>query len=1060
MGHESQQTILIVNDTPDQLEIMQFLLHQSGYRVLTASNGYEGLKVARRERPLLVVSDVAMPQMDGIELARRINADAELSAIPVLLVSAIRKDTESIVEGLQAGAFDYLEVPYQPSHLLVKVKRLLEVGATERARRESEEKYRALVEQAADGITICDAQGNILEVNARACEIFGYTCEEMVSRNVADFMPAKDLPISPLNFKELLAGETILSERQVRRKDGRLVLLEISAKMLEDGRLQAIVRDITERRQAEQMRAQLAAIVECSDDAIISKTLNGVITSWNNGAERIYGYSAEEAIGLPIYLIVPADRGDEVEQMLEKIRSRKSVKNFETVRQHKDGRLIDVSITISPIKDGSGNITGAAMIARDITERKQAEDKLRREALVFESISDGVLITDLEGRIIDLNPAAERIFGYTKEEMLGMRPTTFQDTTAKGESGDERIATVLREGRWVGELPFVRKDGSKGVAEVSIVLQRDAQGNPAALIEVNRDITERKRAEEALHESEATLYGIFEFAPDAMMVVDEKGRIVRTNEQAEKMFGYWREEMLNQSIEILLPDRFRENHREHRTNYYSELRPRQMGVNMDLYGRRKDGTEFPVDIMLSPIKRGQSRMVIATIRDITERKQGEEQLRHDAFHDALTDLPNRALFADHLRLAIERAKRHPDHLIAVMFLDLDRFKIVNDSLGHEAGDNLLIAAAKRLRAILRPEDTVARLGGDEFAVLLDSIEGLSHSLHVAERIERELSAPFTLGNRQVFTTASIGIAISSSGYDPPEQLMRKADTAMYRAKSRGPGRHEVFDDDMHAMAVAMLQVETDLHWALKEGQFRLHFQPIISLASGVIISFEALLRWQHPERGLLFPNEFISIAEETGLIVPIGEWVLRESCRQLCAWQKQFPIALPLSINVNVASRQFMQPDFTEQIRNVLQENNLAPEDLKLEITESTLLQHSEVATPVLRQLHELGVGLVTDDFGTGYSSLSYLHRFPIKGLKVDRSFVSQISADEVRREIVRSVVMLAHNLHIDVVAEGVEEKAQFEHLLALQCEYGQGYYFSRPLECAAAQELITKSVH
>ena len=449
-----------------------------------------------------------------------------------------------------------------------------------------------------------------------------------------------------------------------------------------------------------------------------------------------------------------------------------------------------------------------------------------------------------------------------------------------------------------------------------------------------------------------------------------------------------------------------------------------------------------------------------SIEEITARKRVEEQLLHNAFHDALTELPNRALFIDHLKLAFERSKRYKEHSIAVLFLDLDRFKTVNDSLGHEAGDRLLIATAHRLKEILRPEDTFARMGGDEFAVLLDNIEGVNIAVHVAERIRREFSDPFYLDKREVFTSASIGIALSSASCDSPEDLLRNADTSMYRAKTLGKARHEVFDQEMQAQVVRLLEIETDLHRAVKSREFCLHFQPIVSLKPVRITGFEALLRWHHPRRGLLYPDEFIPVAEETGLIVEIGGWVLREACLKLTRWQGQYPTTPPLSISVNISSRQFMQPALVEQVEEILKETALPPRSLKLEITESTLMEHSETACTMLKQLQELGVDLVTDDFGTGYSSLSYLHRFPINGLKVDRSFVRRMKPGEQSWKIIRSVILLARSLGIGVVAEGVEEEEQLSYLRSLRCEYGQGNYFSQPLEYRAVPALLSKQSH
>ena len=436
-------------------------------------------------------------------------------------------------------------------------------------------------------------------------------------------------------------------------------------------------------------------------------------------------------------------------------------------------------------------------------------------------------------------------------------------------------------------------------------------------------------------------------------------------------------------------------------------------------------------------------------------QEREEQLLHDAFHDKLTGLPNRVSFIDRLEHAILYAKRRENYLFAVLFLDLDRFKVVNYSLGHAIGDQLLQAIANRLQACVRPGDTVARLGGDEFTILLENIQNVEDATQVADHIQKELTLPFNLSGNQVFTAASIGIALSTPDYDRSEELLCDADTTMYRAKVLGKGRYEVFDKTMHTQAMALLQLENDLRRAIERQEFRLHYQPIVSLKSNRVTGFEALARWQHPERGLVSPAEFIPVAEETGLIVPIGAWVLREACRQMRAWQVQFPVHSPLTISVNISGKQFSQPDLIKQIKQILHETGLDARSLKLEITESVLMENAESAVAMIVQLQNLGIRLSMDDFGTGYSSLSYLHRFPIDTLKIDRSFVNDVDVDAEKIEIISTVVALAWNLGMDVVAEGVETKKQMYQLKALKCEFGQGYFFSRPLDSEKAGALI-----
>jgi diguanylate cyclase (GGDEF)-like protein len=450
-----------------------------------------------------------------------------------------------------------------------------------------------------------------------------------------------------------------------------------------------------------------------------------------------------------------------------------------------------------------------------------------------------------------------------------------------------------------------------------------------------------------------------------------------------------------------------------------------------------------------------------------EAEPTEEQLLHQAFQDALTELlhgnshdpltglPNRDLFLQHLGLAIERSKRREGYLFAVLVLDLDRFRVVNDSLGHAVGDHLLAAAARRIKACLRPGDIVARLGGDEFAVILHDLRYHSEALRAAEEIQMAMALPFRADGHEVFSTVSIGVVMSTANWERPEDFFRNADIAMNRAKEMGKARHEVFDKDMYARALTLMRLETDLRRAIRREEFQLHYQPFFSLATGALDGFEALVRWRHPDRGLLPPAEFIPCAEETGLIVAIDRWVLGEACRQMQEWRAAIPAASSLTLGVNFSSRHFSRPDAIEYVSRTLAATGLDPRCLELEITESVFMGTEEVTTESLTRLNALGVQLSVDDFGTGYSSLGYLHRMPIQKLKIDRSFVGRLGDGAGGQEIVKTIHALGRNLGMCVVAEGIETGEQLAELKALGCEYGQGYYFSRPVDARAAGALL-----
>ncbi|MBN3891364.1 MAG: EAL domain-containing protein [Nostoc sp. JL31] len=586
---------------------------------------------------------------------------------------------------------------------------------------------------------------------------------------------------------------------------------------------------------------------------------------------------------------------------------------------------------------------------------------------------------------------------------------------------------------------------------------------------------------------------LFEFAPDGYLVTDINGTIQEANHVAATLLGVQQKYLVGKPLILFIAQQDRQY-------FSSQINNLQEILNWEIHLQPRRGKPFPANVKASVVYdlgekqlgwrwllcniserkqaeemlyRAYSELEIRVaertaelvkanqklLNEITERKKVESQLLHLAFHDTLTGLENRVAFMNRLKHAINYSKRHSDYLYAVLFIDLDRFKVINDSLGHLNGDQLLLAIASRLQICIRSIDTAARLGGDEFTILLEGIQDMSDAIKVAERIQKELTLPFELDGQEVFITASIGIALSSTvDYQHPEELLRDADTAMYRAKVLGRARYKLFNSDMYANALARLQLETDLRRAIEREEFRVYYQPIVSLTSGSIVGFEALLRWQHPERGLLNPADFIPLAEETGLIFSIGKWVLHEACRQMQVWRVCHCFKLLEKISVNLSVKQFSQPDLIEQIGQILHSTGLDAGTLMLEITENAIVENGDKVTAAILQLQKMGIELSIDDFGTGYSSLGGLYNFPISVLKIDRSFISLMGTNNNNLEIIEIIVTLAHKLGVDVLAEGVETKEQLLLLRKLNCQYGQGHFFSVPLNSSVAEALIMEN--
>ena len=671
--------------------------------------------------------------------------------------------------------------------------------------------------------------------------------------------------------------------------------------------------------------------------------------------------------------------------------------------------------------------------------------RLHRLEQALDTMQVGVTITDTQRRIIYVNRAEAEMHGYTKEELFGEKASIF---APKNLHAKPRQPLRLKElTTWQRESVNIRKDGSTYPVEILSDVVADVDGEPLGIISISRDITARKEREQALLESRERYALALRGANDGIWDWDLHTDSMVFSERWKEMLGYgdvnitedpseWISRVHPEDLERLQRDidTHLDGHTEHFRNEH-----RMLHANGDYRWMLSRGLAVRDDT-------GTPTRMAGSQTDITDRK----------VHDPLTGLPNRALFLDRLENALRRMRRHRG-CIAVLFLDLDRFKLVNDSLGHQAGDQLLGHVARTLEACLRPEDTVARIGGDEFTVLLEAIHDIDDAVMVAERIRSELSDPFFVADQEVFTSASIGIAMSTTGNENAGDLLRDADTAMYRAKADYAGRYEVFDTEMRRRAVDQLHLETDLRRALEREEFRLYYQPIISLASGEISGFEALIRWQHPTRGLLTPFDFIPTAEDTGFILPIGRWVLREACTQIGEWHQEFPRTRALKISVNLSPKQFSHPKLTKHVQEALRESGLEPCFLQLEITESAFIKNIQGAIEMLQRLRRMGVEVAIDDFGTGYSSLGFLDQLPVDILKIDRSFISKIDLAGKQGELVETMIEMAGKLGIEVVAEGVETAAQRERLERLSCHFMQGFSFSAPV---SPEEIKSRFLH
>jgi diguanylate cyclase (GGDEF)-like protein/PAS domain S-box-containing protein len=780
----------------------------------------------------------------------------------------------------------------------------------------------------------------------------------------------------------------------------------------------------------------------------------------NNAVCEYLNYSRQELLTMNVDTIDGNPRLDLWQKCWE-VGTNKKTFQAETCLRKKDGSVLRVEINSNYIKLSDRDLN--CVFVTDLSH-KQKKQEIAIEAeesflSIFDQSAVGIIKVDLDGKFLEVNTGFTEIVGYTSEELQDLNFTDIThpehipfDLELLRKLTDSLSHNIHKEKR------YIHKNGSEVWCYLSVSLVRNPIGEPKYFIGVIIDISDHKRVEQALWESEQRLEGILSSIDDVVWSKSAKNQqTLFLNCGIEKIYGHSLTEFFENPrlwLDVIHPediDRVKEQMQILREKGSSEIEHRIIKPNGEirwLLSRSRliyDGNDNPIRID-------------GINTDVTERKHTEEQLRKNAFYDPLTNLPNRALFMDRLQHAIRAQKRRESALFAVLFLDLDDFKMVNDSLGHTLGDKLLQAIARKLQSCIRPRDTLARLGGDEFTILLLDITNIKDAISVAERIHRELNFPFKINTWEFFINTSIGIALSNTSIideDRGENLLRDADTAMYRAKAMGKARYAVFNQNMHQKAIARLQLETDLRRAIEREELKVHYQPKILLNSGQIAGFEALIRWQHPERGLIYPGEFIQIAEETGSIIPMGKWLLLETCTQIKEWQKKFGVERELKISVNISGKQLREANFVEELDRIIAKTKIDTKLLILEITESILLDNVRNTVAILEHLKNRHIQVSIDDFGTGYSSLSYLQRFPVNNLKIDRSFIQRIGKHGENSEIVRAIINLAHTLGMYVVAEGIETEYQLAILKSLGCDRGQGFLFSKPLKPEAAAQFI-----
>ncbi|MBL0140970.1 MAG: EAL domain-containing protein [Betaproteobacteria bacterium] len=925
---------------------------------------------------------------------------------------------------------------------------------------------RQAFDQATVGLTLVSLDGDYLIVNRAYGELSGYATDELVGRNFRQLTFPEDVAadVAALARVRETGQCPPVVEKRLLRRDGGAVWVRRNSGLLRDsaGMPRFVIGafdDLTERRARERALQSttrfMSAIIETSPVAIYATDLDGMITLWNPAAERTFGFTRGEALGHRAPF-VPADKKDEARLLREKTLAGEVLTNLELARQKADGTQIVINGSAAPLRDEDNRIVGLLVMCSDVTESKRIEAALNEQLhftrALIDAIPSPVYFKDIEGRYRVYNRAWHELWGAgsnwegkTVHDMFGNAIAELHDAR------DQPLYAQPSQVQYEAVMPTTSgHDREMLYSKVSFV---DREGRIAGLIGTITDVTRYKETERALEASEARFRVLTESGLDLISVLGADGTILYQNLALGNLLGYEPGDTLGRNVFDLV---HRDDVDSARAAFRRILETSHFREPLEFRIRHRDGQWRTFESLgTNCVDNPHIRGVVFNSRDVTERKVIQQRIQHLAYHDNLTGLPNRGLLQDRLAHSIARAERG-GRKVAVLFIDLDNFKNINDTLGHDVGDELLRQVAQRLSGCVRAGDTIARQGGDEFIVLLDSLDDGRVASVVAQKILNALRAAFVLDGMEQHVSGSVGIAVYPGDGSDAQTLMKNADTAMFHGKGIGKNTYQYFTAQMNIAVKRRMTLESALRRAVLQKNFVLHYQPQVNLETGEIVAVESLVRWKTEDSGTVMPGDFIPLAEETGLISEIGEWVLREACRQNREWQDRG--LAPRRMAVNLSARQFSDKAFLDTVIRVLQDTGLDPKWLELEITESQVMRQTDGMILMLNRLSEMGVHLAIDDFGTGYSSLSYLKRLPIQTLKIDQSFIRDITVDPNDAAIVVAIINMARSLDLQTIAEGVETAGQLAILRAKDCRVGQGYYFSMPMSADSVYPLLKRN--